>query len=254
MYKIEIIGNNVIITDVTNNNIILEEPYHLVRVKDINNSKAQLNCEYFKDHKQNNFELFLEYNTTQDHTGIIYNSHSDFISFLRANLGNKYGGSASLPTNVQIVDTYIELNDGIELGDIAYKRNSEGSRWRTYLFGGDYYPKGWYIWDGSIWRSDKNDVSNELYNLISATNKLQTFNRIYKNLDSYNETLNYNSKNQITTIIYDLGDSNNITKTFNYLNNNIVSITLSGTLPSNLLHTTKTFTYTNNLITNINYI
>lgn len=62
----------------------------------------------------------------------------------------------------QKVSSYSNLIDGIDIADLSYCINSEGTSWLPSTVGGTYYPAGWYIWDGSNWVSDRNAISEQL--------------------------------------------------------------------------------------------
>ena len=76
----------------------------------------------------------------------------------------------------QQVDTYSDLLAGSEIGDIAYVETAQGTAWLPGTLGGNYYPSGWYVWDGSDWVSDRNAIANEINNLLLSAGGLD--NRI----------------------------------------------------------------------------
>jgi len=76
----------------------------------------------------------------------------------------------------QQADNYSALIAGSEIGDIAYVENSQGTAWLPGTLGGNYYPEGWYVWDGSVWVSDRNAIANEINNLLLSAGGLD--NRI----------------------------------------------------------------------------
>ena len=54
------------------------------------------------------------------------------------------------------------LEAGTRVGQLAYVTASEGTAWLPSTLGGSYYPKGWYVWDGTDWVSDRNTTAAQL--------------------------------------------------------------------------------------------
>ena len=83
-------------------------------------------------------------------------------------------------TITQQVERYSDLDDGGGKGDLAYVEKSQGTNWLPNTLGGTYYPKGFYIWTGTEWVSDRNAISNQLeLNSVSIMNleeSVQTIN------------------------------------------------------------------------------
>lgn len=86
------------------------------------------------------------------------NSTQTFISFLQS----------SSRFIEQISSDFSSLRDGIKDGGLAYVENAEGTQWLPYTLGGTYYPKGWYVWDGTEWISSKSNVAETLEALGSG--------------------------------------------------------------------------------------
>lgn len=100
-----------------------------------------------------------------------------------------------------------------------------------------------YTWTGSAWELASN------FGLIPASN---TFEIISKNIKSYPSSMSYDNNGSLLSITYTTNNGN-IIKTFNRdINNKIVSITLSGSLPSGI-STTKNFTYLDDNLVAISY-
>lgn len=59
---------------------------------------------------------------------------------------------------------YTELltKTSMEDSDMAYVYNSQGTAWLPGTVGGNYYPKGVYIYDGVNWTSDRNSIAIQL--------------------------------------------------------------------------------------------
>lgn len=70
--------------------------------------------------------------------------------------------SATATSVGQRANTYSELTAGVNVGDLGYVNQSEGTQWLPSTLGGTYYPAGWYLWDGSLWVSDRNNIVNQL--------------------------------------------------------------------------------------------
>jgi hypothetical protein len=55
---------------------------------------------------------------------------------------------------------------------LSYVNSSQGTKWLPFTLGGTYYPQGWYVWNGSIWESDKNAIANQIEELIIKSNDI----------------------------------------------------------------------------------
>ena len=62
----------------------------------------------------------------------------------------------------QQVNQFSDLVAGTAIGNLAYVENSEGTKWLPGTMGGTYYPSGWYLWTGSSWVSDRNDIAIDM--------------------------------------------------------------------------------------------
>jgi len=49
-----------------------------------------------------------------------------------------------------------------DVGQLVHLINSQGTQWLPYSFGGTFYPKGDYVWNGAIWSSSVDDIANAL--------------------------------------------------------------------------------------------
>jgi hypothetical protein len=81
----------------------------------------------------------------------------------------------------------------------------------------------------------------------NTTSDQETFEKVSKNLDASDATLNYTG-DILTSIDY----ANGVTKTLNYTGDNLTSVVLSGTTPSGI-DLTKTLTYTGENLTGVGY-
>jgi hypothetical protein len=57
------------------------------------------------------------------------------------------------------------LITGQQDGDMAYVKNSQGSKWLPGSLGGTYYPAGFYLYTGGFWVSDRNNIVAQLEQL-----------------------------------------------------------------------------------------
>lgn len=60
-----------------------------------------------------------------------------------------------------------------DVGTLARCFNSQGTAWLPAGMGGNYYPSGAYIWNGSAWVSDRNNIAKQLQDLIDDILGLQ---------------------------------------------------------------------------------
>lgn len=98
------------------------------------------------------------------------NNQYDFFKKINidevGNLGVSLVGELSSPSPFSFyAENYTDLltkTDMLE-GNIAYLKFSQGTAWLPSAVGGIYYPKGLYVYSGSLWISDRNAISYELY-------------------------------------------------------------------------------------------
>ena len=64
--------------------------------------------------------------------------------------------------NTDSAASFSLLEDGKIVGQLAYVTDSQGTAWLPSTLGGSYYPKGWYVWNGTDWVSDRNSTAAEL--------------------------------------------------------------------------------------------
>lgn len=62
----------------------------------------------------------------------------------------------------QRVNVYADLQAGSYIGELAYVNNSSGTQWLPSTLGGTYRPRGWYLWNGTEWVSDRNNIANAI--------------------------------------------------------------------------------------------
>ena len=79
-------------------------------------------------------------------------------------------GGAGGGTTYQRAETFSSLPSGLAVGDLAYINTSEGTAWLPGTMGGSYYPAGWYVWNGTVWNSDRNSIANQFQTNINSIN------------------------------------------------------------------------------------
>ena len=110
----------------------------------------------------------FSYTAVQNEVGVSVGSESDVEEYL------------TLVTNFKKSDDiysaldFSSLEDGKVVGQLAYVINSQGTAWLPSTLGGSYYPKGWYVWNGTNWISDRNSTASELYTIKNDISVLQT--------------------------------------------------------------------------------
>ena len=79
-------------------------------------------------------------------------------------------GGAGGGTNYSRAEFFSSLEDGSDVGDLAFVNTSQGTPWLPGSIGGSYYPSGWYLWNGTLWISDKNAIANQFETNINSLN------------------------------------------------------------------------------------
>ena len=77
--------------------------------------------------------------------------------------------------------TALLLITGALEGQLAYIENSEGTKWLPSTLGGSYYPSGIYLYNGTSWVSDRNNIALTLNDVLT--------NRIVVTQDNYTNTI-----------------------------------------------------------------
>ena len=62
--------------------------------------------------------------------------------------------------------TALSLVTGMITGELAYLESSEGTKWLPATMGGTYYPAGIYLYNGSTWVSDRNEIALSLEDVL----------------------------------------------------------------------------------------
>tara|TARA_R110001606_G_scaffold352511_1_gene502910 strand:+ start:92 stop:883 length:792 start_codon:yes stop_codon:yes gene_type:complete len=90
----------------------------------------------------------------------VFDTTNQLLKFWNGNVWENAGsGSVSVG---QRAANYSALQDGTVDGEIAYCNLPQGTQWLPGTIGGDFYPAGWYLWNGTIWTSDRNNIVNQL--------------------------------------------------------------------------------------------
>jgi hypothetical protein len=92
---------------------------------------------------------------------IVYDSTNETERYWDGGSWQSMSGTSSSSVG-QRAANYSSLTDGNTVGELAYCNQSQGTQWLPSTLGGTYYPQGWYIWDGSVWTSDRNSIVNQL--------------------------------------------------------------------------------------------
>lgn len=165
---------------------------------------------------------------------------------------------------------YSQLPDGKSVGNLAYANSSEGTYWLPGTVGGSYYPAGWYLWTGALWKSDRNSIANQLQTNINSLNtkvdKISGYSLTKNNLTDalkalYDSAVSWISTNGATLISHlsNINNPHSVTKSqvglsnvpnTNFtsavsLNTNKVGITTSQS--SNILTNNQKISYTSAL-------
>ena len=161
--KIEIIGQSLVITDTVTSQVLFEAPksQYYYKAKLLSQGYIKIYNLDVKDATVNMSNIALS--DAVDSTDTPFNEAS-FRTFARENLGFKVsngGGSTAVPIT-QNAQNYSALTAGEAVNDIAYVRESQGTAWLPFTLGGTYYPKGFYVWDGAAWVSDRNAIASAL--------------------------------------------------------------------------------------------
>ena len=90
-------------------------------------------------------------------------------------------------------DNYTNLAalTGVTAGQMAYVVDSEGTQWLPFSAGGTYYPRGIYVYNGSTWVSDRDEIAISLESILKSqivvtqTNYLTTLGGVIDSTKEY---------------------------------------------------------------------
>tara|TARA_R110002072_G_scaffold108617_1_gene235501 strand:+ start:1397 stop:2278 length:882 start_codon:yes stop_codon:yes gene_type:complete len=99
-------------------------------------------------------------NLTPNVGEIVFDTTNQLLKFWNGNVWENAGASAVVVG--QRASNYATLQDGTVVGELGYCNLPQGTQWLPGTVGGNYYPAGWYLWDGSTWTSDRNNIVNQL--------------------------------------------------------------------------------------------
>jgi hypothetical protein len=101
---------------------------------------------------------------------LLYSELSNFFFF-------KLGGSGGSSQFLGSFDDYDDLTTQFPtatVGDLAYVINSQGTWWLPGSYGGNFYSKGHYYWNGLEWDSAVDEIAKQLEDNTNAILSLQT--------------------------------------------------------------------------------
>ena len=90
----------------------------------------------------------------------VFDTTNQLLKFWNGNVWENAGSGAAIVG--QRAANYAALQDGSVVGELGYCNLPQGTQWLPSTVGGSYYPAGWYLWDGSTWTSDRNNIVNQL--------------------------------------------------------------------------------------------
>jgi len=133
------------------------------------------------------------------------------MSGLFYNLAAAAGG---VPQLVILADDYDDLvlqypTGPTGLGQLAYVSNEQGTKWLPGSMGGDYYGKGIYEWNGSVWEEANDEIHNQLQINIDniATNATNIAGKLDSVVAGTNITVdNTDPNNPIISVSGSVGD------------------------------------------------
>jgi hypothetical protein len=90
----------------------------------------------------------------------VFDTQNQVLKFWNGSVWENAGaGSVAVG---QRAANYAALVDGTTIGELAYCNLPQGTQWLPSTAGGTYYAAGWYLWNGTIWTSDRNNIVNQL--------------------------------------------------------------------------------------------
>ena len=161
--KIIIDGNYTVITDTLTSNIDFEAPTSKLRYYRLPADRIAIYADGARTNQANLVKTEITNFIDSGDTPI-----ADIFEWLTSNTASSGGGGSGVAIT-QSVDNFAALADGNAVGELAYVKNSQGTKWLPGTLGGTYYPAGFYLWDGADWVSDRNAIAEALDGLITDT-------------------------------------------------------------------------------------
>jgi len=94
----------------------------------------------------------------------------------------------------------------VTAGTLAYCFSSQGTKWLPGTLGGNYYPQGIYVSDGSAWVSDRNAIAEQLQINVDDIEELEA-NSIFKsNIPPVDTNRLWFNTNDSIIYFYDVSD------------------------------------------------
>ena len=81
---------------------------------------------------------------------------------LNVSLAGNGGGTPKLFGYTATNYNDLLTKSGMTDSDLAYVFNSQGTQWLPGTIGGSYYPQGIYVYSGTTWTSDRNNIALQL--------------------------------------------------------------------------------------------
>lgn len=122
--------------------------------------------------------LSLRYDEVADESGNTFATPNEVIDYLSPFVGfNSGGNSGANPSGKTFEFTASNFTDlqqtpGTTVGQLGFAFNSQGTKWLPGTIGGTYYPSGTYVWDGTDWVSNRNEIASELQDLQPEINTI----------------------------------------------------------------------------------
>jgi len=93
---------------------------------------------------------------------------TELITFFFFKLAGGGGGTSPNLSHLGNFTNYTDLITQFPtstVGDLAYVENSQGIQWLPGSFGGTFYSKGTYLWNGAIWDSAVDEIADAIENM-----------------------------------------------------------------------------------------
>lgn len=164
-------ANNIIITKLSNGNIIVDNGVNEFKLtgnmlvyKDVESDSCIVKAE--NGSIVENFKVVDVLKVVRaDATEVSISDLDVFFSELSTFFFFKLNGFSPAHRHLGNFTNYTDLTTQFptaDVGNLAYVEVSEGTKWLPGVFGGTFYSKGTYLWNGSNWDSAVNEISEAL--------------------------------------------------------------------------------------------